>query len=77
MSETRQTEQTLLRHIRSRASHSSLGSLRLGIGDDCALLLPHRARNWPLQQIFPSPAATSVSTGTHPNPSAIGRWRAG
>ena len=42
MSETRQTEQTLLRHIRSRASHSSLGSLRLGIGDDCALLLPHR-----------------------------------
>ena len=42
MSEPRQTEQTLLRHIRSRAAHSSLGSLRLGIGDDCALLRPRR-----------------------------------
>ena len=35
-------EQALLRHIRSRAAQSSLGTLRLGIGDDCALLRPRR-----------------------------------
>ncbi len=37
-----QNEQALLRQIRSRAAHSSLGSLRLGIGDDCALLRPRQ-----------------------------------
>lgn len=30
----------LIRQIRSRAAHSSRGGLRLGIGDDCALLAP-------------------------------------
>jgi thiamine-monophosphate kinase len=35
-------ELALLRHIRSRAAQSSLGALRLGIGDDCALLRPRR-----------------------------------
>jgi len=38
--ESEQNEQALLRQIRSRAAHSSLSSLRLGIGDDCALLRP-------------------------------------
>ena len=33
-------ELALLRQIRSRAAHSSRGGLRLGIGDDCALLAP-------------------------------------
>ncbi len=37
-----QSEQTLLRQIRRRAAHFSPGSLRLGIGDDCALLRPRR-----------------------------------
>ena len=40
MSESEQSELALLRHIRSRAAQSSLGALRLGIGDDCALLRP-------------------------------------
>jgi thiamine-monophosphate kinase len=40
--ESEQSEQALLRHIRSRAAHSTLGSLRLGIGDDCALIRPRR-----------------------------------
>jgi thiamine-monophosphate kinase len=35
-------ELALLRHIRSRAAQSTLGMLRLGIGDDCALLRPRR-----------------------------------
>jgi len=33
-------ELALLRQIRSRAAQSSRGGLRLGIGDDCALLAP-------------------------------------
>jgi thiamine-monophosphate kinase len=33
-------ELAILREIRRRASRSARGSLRLGIGDDCALLLP-------------------------------------
>jgi thiamine-monophosphate kinase len=40
--ECKPCEQALLRHIRNRAAQSSLGSLRLGIGDDCALLRPRR-----------------------------------
>jgi len=35
-------ELALLRQIRSRAAQSSHGGLRLGIGDDCALLAPRR-----------------------------------
>jgi thiamine-monophosphate kinase len=35
-----QSEQALLRHIRDRAAQASLSTLRLGIGDDCALLRP-------------------------------------
>ena len=35
-----QTELSLLRQIRRRAAHGSSTSLRLGIGDDCALLCP-------------------------------------
>ena len=35
-------ELALLRQIRSRATQSTLGTLRLGIGDDCALLRPRR-----------------------------------
>lgn len=34
----REGELALLRQIRSRASHSAASGLRLGIGDDCALL---------------------------------------
>ena len=41
-SEPKAGEQALLRLIRSRAAHSSQGALRLGIGDDCALLRPRR-----------------------------------
>jgi len=41
-SESEQSEQALLRYIRGRAGQTSLGSLRLGIGDDCALLRPRR-----------------------------------
>jgi thiamine-monophosphate kinase len=37
-----ESEQALLRDIRSRATQSAVGSLRLGIGDDCALLRPRR-----------------------------------
>jgi thiamine-monophosphate kinase len=33
-------ELSLLREIRDRAARASLGGLRLGIGDDCALLAP-------------------------------------
>ncbi|MGA3263757.1 MAG: thiamine-phosphate kinase [Terracidiphilus sp.] len=33
-------ELALLRHIRSRAAQAPLSALRLGIGDDCALLRP-------------------------------------
>ncbi len=40
MSDSEQTEQALLRHIRSRAAQASPSTLRLGIGDDCALLRP-------------------------------------
>jgi thiamine-monophosphate kinase len=35
-------ERTLLVEIRKRAARSSAGGLRLGIGDDCALLAPRR-----------------------------------
>lgn len=34
-------ELALIRQIRNRAAHSSGSRLRLGIGDDCALLRPH------------------------------------
>jgi thiamine-monophosphate kinase len=36
----KKSELTLLRQIRLRAAQSSHGALRLGIGDDCALLRP-------------------------------------
>jgi thiamine-monophosphate kinase len=36
----KKSELTLLRQIRLRAARSSHGALRLGIGDDCALLSP-------------------------------------
>lgn len=42
ISESMQSEQALLRQIRGRAAQISLGTLRLGIGDDCALLRPRR-----------------------------------
>lgn len=35
-----QSELALLRYIRGRSAQASLGELRLGIGDDCALLRP-------------------------------------
>jgi thiamine-monophosphate kinase len=38
ISESGQSEQVLLRQIRGRAAQTSLGNVRLGIGDDCALL---------------------------------------
>jgi len=40
LSDPEQSEQALLRHIRSRAAQTSLSTVRLGIGDDCALLRP-------------------------------------
>jgi thiamine-monophosphate kinase len=42
ISEPKPGEQALLRQIRSRAVQTSLGTLRLGIGDDCALLRPRK-----------------------------------
>ncbi|MGP8270501.1 MAG: thiamine-phosphate kinase [Terracidiphilus sp.] len=46
INESEQSEQALLHQIRNRAAHSSLGSLRLGIGDDCALLRPRRGEEF-------------------------------
>ncbi len=40
--ESEQIEQALIRHIRNRAAQSTLGTVHLGIGDDCALLRPRR-----------------------------------
>jgi thiamine-monophosphate kinase len=34
-------ELAIIRHIRSQAAGASSGKIRLGIGDDCALLRPH------------------------------------
>jgi thiamine-monophosphate kinase len=41
-SATSQRELALLRQIRNRVSQSAKSSIRLGIGDDCALLSPRR-----------------------------------
>ncbi|MFZ1086333.1 MAG: thiamine-phosphate kinase [Terracidiphilus sp.] len=41
-SDAGQGELALLKEIRARSHHASRGGLRLGIGDDCALLAPRR-----------------------------------
>ncbi len=69
-------ELAIIRHIRSQTAHSASKAIRLGIGDDCALLRPA-----PGQELAVTTDLTIA--GTHfrldwhtPNPRGIVPWRA-
>ena len=71
------SEVALLDRIRARAAQSQGQSLRLGIGDDSALLRLRRDEELAVTTDLSIRAATSGWTGTPPNPSAIAPWPEG